>query len=893
MIAVDHDDEAVNVPTLHLRQWVWSPGVRSSLGVLLLYTLVALVIFHPVPFRLNTVLAGFDGRDGWEHAWWLWFAKRLTLEGRGLSDLYLLNHPAGLQHPYQWTLTSFSLLASLVGLVLPPAATFNVMALGSFALSGLAAYHLCRELTGRHLAAVVGGAIFAFCPNRLAHALGGWLPQLTVFLYPWFALLLIRLLAKPTAARAVVLGVLAAAGALVWPMHIAYFMLPLALTIVGAELLRLKGHFFADRRGAYLGLALLISLIVALPFFIPLVTGRLKENLSYLSTHGILQHSTELLAFFTPSPYHPILGRLGLVPAFARRVFDELQTLRWDAAYVGLIPALLALWGLLGSRPRPWRWVVLAATTALLALGPVLMLAGEPVEYTVDGYEGRILLPYAAVRQIPLLDWGRTPGRLNTTAMLGVAALASFGVSRLLARMAAARWKIGMVALAIIGIVLFEYVLIWPFPAGDASIPEVIQHIASESDEGALLHVPMDRRSVNNRALFFQTTTGRPIVGGVVLRTLPAVPPWQESIEGLVVDDPDADAVPRPTADERLAWLAHLDIDWVILDRFFPEDEDRYRPFIEHVLGPATLEDDTLTAYRVPDEAPSLERSLLYTFSGEGWHRADQDGTICRRWMENDGQLYIYAMHDQTGVLRFSVDSHLDFPLMEVYQDDRFVDSFVVGDRTSYTTRAIALSAGMNVFRFRAPQGCEEVLDHSSCWREALLATPADSQPPCDARTTCRTFVFDTVSFVGSEDLSAGERTNVTFGDEMRLRGWELEGTRVRAGGTLTVTLSWEAIQQVSSQHVVFVHLLSNRGDLVAQHDNAPVGSMVPRESWPAGATLKYPVSIELPADLEPGTYRVVTGVYRFPSVERLPIVSDGPNVHDNTIELGRVEVVP
>jgi hypothetical protein len=182
------------------------PGVRGSLVALAVYTLIAIFVLYPAPFRLNTLLAGFEGRDGWEHAWWLWFARRLLLQGRGLDDLYLLNHPLGLQHPYQWSLVSFSLIASFFSTFFPPAATYNLMVLSSFIFGGLAAYHLCRDLTGEHWPAVVGGAIFAFCPNRLGHALAGWLPQMTVYLFPWYALLLIRTLRRPTWRRSIGLG---------------------------------------------------------------------------------------------------------------------------------------------------------------------------------------------------------------------------------------------------------------------------------------------------------------------------------------------------------------------------------------------------------------------------------------------------------------------------------------------------------------------------------------------------------------------------------------------------------------------------------------------------------------------------------------------------------------
>ena len=877
----------------HLWNRLCSIDTRSALTAVALYGLITAVLFYPIPLQLNSVLTGFDGRDGWEHAWWLWFAKHLLLEGRGLNDLYLLNHPVGLQHPYQWSLAAFSLLAGLVGVILPPAATFNVMALGSFVLCGLAAYHLCRHVTGSHLAAIIGGTVFAFCPNRMGHALGGYLPQLTAFLYPWYGLLLIRALEQPSLRRGIGLGLLAAVAALIWPMHIAYFMLPLTLVIAGAELLRLRGGLFSEQRLMTLGVGLAVSLAIALPFFAPLVVGRFRDNLSYLSTHGIVQHSTELLAFFTPSPYHPVLAPLGLVPAFAKRVIDEIQTLRWDSAYVGVVPVLLGLWGLLRSKPRPWRWFTLALGAAVLSLGPVLILAGEPLTYITDGYESRVLLPYAIVRQIPLLDLGRTPGRLNTTSMLGLGVLAAFGASRVLSKLENKRWKAQLAVSLIVAMIAFEYVAIWPFPAGKATIPPVIQQVAEHSDGGAILHVPMDRRAVNNRALFFQTATQEPVVGGVVLRTLPTVPPWQETIEGLVIDDGDHDVVPRPTEAQRRAWLRHLEIEWVILDRFFPEDEARYQPGIETVLGPAVLEDDILTAFSVPTDGPSLEVQHLYTIADLGWHAAEEDGGIWRRWMYADGTLYIYSVREDTGALRFNVDSHLDFPLLELYHDEQLVDAFVVGDRTTYESRSITLNQGMNVFRFHAPHGCPQVLDDPSCWSDALLTIPADTQPPCDAQTTCRTFVFDSVSFVPENDLTRGETTEVNFGDTLRLRSWAVEASSAQPGQTLAVTMTWEAMAEPTTRHVVFAHLVSPEGKLVAQHDDAPVGSVAPRSAWPVGAILTYPIELQVPADASPGEYGLLAGVYVWPSLERLPVVAGASPVENSAVQLTKVQVTP
>jgi hypothetical protein len=265
--------------------------------------------------------------------------------------------------------------------------------------------------------------------------------------------------------------------------------------------------------------------------------------------------------------------------------------------------------------------------------------------------------------------------------------------------------------------------------------------------------------------------------------------------------------------------------------------------------------------------------------------------------MVDDGQLTIYSTREEVGSLRFGVDSHLDFASLDVYratgQDEELLDTFVVGERTTYTTQPFTLTQGINVFRFHSDEGCPEVLDDSRCWSDALLAPPDEGPPPCDARTTCRSFVFDALSFIPVQELARGEAASVNFGNQMRLRGWALEPATLRPGDTLTTTLTWEALVRLSSRHVVFAHLLSPEGELVAQYDDAPVGKILPRSGWSAGATFRYPVTIELPGDLPAGDYRLLVGVYLWPSLERLSVLSDVPDAENGTIELGEVELRP
>lgn len=172
------------------------------------------------------------------------------------------------------------------------------------------------------------------------------------------------------------------------------------------------------------------------------------------------------------------------------------------------------------------------------------------------------------------------------------------------------------------------------------------------------------------------------------------------------------------------------------------------------------------------------------------------------------------------------------------------------------------------------------------------MEPPADEAPlPCDAPTSCRTFVFDNLSFVPQREFGPGDGISVDFGEQMRLRGWELSTTTLQPGDMLTATLSWEAMAELNEHYVVFIHLISPDGQLVAQHDGAPVGERVPANAWPPGSSIRYPATLTLPDDLPDGNYRPMVGVYLWPDLKRLPVHTDVTGARNNIFELERVRI--
>ena len=72
--------------------------------------------------------------------------------------------------------------------------------------------------------------------------------------------------------------------------------------------------------------------------------------------------------------------------------------------------------------------------------------------------------------------------------------------------------------------------------------------------------------------------------------------------------------------------------------------------------------------------------------------------------------------------------------------------------------------------------------------------------------------------------------------------------------------------------------------------DQQGFGDNFPFSDWPDGIDAVDPWT--LPGEIPPGTYRVYTGIYHTPTVERVPVQdANGQPVQDNSIYLGTIEI--
>ena len=110
-------------------------------------------------------------------------------------------------------------------------------------------------------------------------------------------------------------------------------------------------------------------------------------------------------------------------------------------------------------------------------------------------------------------------------------------------------------------------------------------------------------------------------------------------------------------------------------------------------------------------------------------------------------------------------------------------------------------------------------------------------------------------------------------------------------GGTLLVAPTWRSLADVPADYAVFVHLLDNRQQLVAQDDEWPRRGFSPTSQWHTGQVTPDGYRVRIPPNAPPGGFTVALGLYTRGDFKRLTW-SGEPRDRDQLV-LGRVKVRP
>ena len=309
---------------------------------------------------------------------------------------------------------------SLFFLVLPPHAAFTAVVLANVLVGALGMYVFLRSSpVGRapmpRLAAATGAVVYAYSGRFLVSL--SYLSDLRALAAaPWCLWAIGRLLARPSAGRAVVcglaLGLLPLAGKPDTALR-----LGIALLVVAAYWCLRGDSPRTDSSGPTDSL----SSRSALLFGAGLLAMALAA-VQWLPTFELLGQSVRSEAMPIArwqAGSLPLAQSLGfLVPHLSGNPYDGTYVGAWNPVdlelYLGPLAALLAAMGLLGKERDRWLWGAIALLGFVLSLG-----AGLP--------------GYSLLHEIPLLDRMRIPGRWLHLTLLGASVLAAYGSAGLAA----------------------------------------------------------------------------------------------------------------------------------------------------------------------------------------------------------------------------------------------------------------------------------------------------------------------------------------------------------------------------------------------------------------------------------------------------------------------------
>jgi hypothetical protein len=171
---------------------------------------------------------------------------------------------------------------------------------------------------------------------------------------------------------------------------------------------------------------------------------------------------------------------------------------------------------------------------------------------------------------------------------------------------------------------------------------------------------------------------------------------------------------------------------------------------------------------------------------------------------------------------------------------------------------------------------------------EALpLLPPADIfQFRVERDGSVRVEWVDDTSLLAASVERPATRADAWVADDVRLQGYTLLTEAPAPGGEVLVALWWQCVREALDERSVLVHVLDSRGERVAQGDGPPATGILPTTQWREGDLVLDVRRVRLPEGLPPGPYTLAVGMYRWPSLERLPLTVASGRASDDVIRI-------
>jgi hypothetical protein len=124
-------------------------------------------------------------------------------------------------------------------------------------------------------------------------------------------------------------------------------------------------------------------------------------------------------------------------------------------------------------------------------------------------------------------------------------------------------------------------------------------------------------------------------------------------------------------------------------------------------------------------------------------------------------------------------------------------------------------------------------------------------------------------------ELAAATPLNVDW-EGIRLLGYRLESSEVKAGGKLALNLYWLALQSLDRDLMALVQLVDQEGQFLMYVDGSPTAGRDTTDRWPPGVPLASRHILSVPDYGQPGEYTLTISLHPFG--EQAWLVVTGPD---------------
>ncbi len=499
----------------------------KHITIFLVFVLLLGAFTFPLATHFNTHITGFFSTDEPYGALWdFWRVKQAYTQKTSLRTTSMIAYPYGMDLlPGGLVMYIGPALNYMLGIVMSPAAAWNIQVVLNLCLSALIMYMLVVYATESRIAGIFSGIAFGFCPYQFARA---W-QHLGLTYNEWIPLVIFMAILAYESFSKENIGWLLMSIVLLFSFDysvaymgaIALLSFYIFVFFYNWRFKIFRGQKLFQQDMAYLkksfGVMLLAGIVLS-PQIITLVrnittntqTAPSAYNPFHKPFEDLFAQSARPLSYLLPASSHPVFGEFT-----SQMVGSSLygSSFTEHTLYLGWIVMVLAL-----SVALRWFFRKSSFTNPsdkmnigfFIFLAAVAWLFSQPPWWTIGKHT--IHMPsYFMYKVFPMY---RAYARFGIVLMCAVSVLAGFGLKFILDRFKNLflRWCVGLLFCAV---VMFEFWNWPPYKIIDVSTaPDAYVWLKDQPGDFGVAVYPLDAGSPNEMYKFYQITHGKKIING-------------------------------------------------------------------------------------------------------------------------------------------------------------------------------------------------------------------------------------------------------------------------------------------------------------------------------------------------------------------------------------------